>query len=94
MRDQLAEQIATRPIHNRFPLIGLDIRQSPTQAMTRHLKLLAASEGPAKYQHDEKTLMCWDWQAWDHFIHCAERRLLLGYRRERSRRRQEKGVRA
>ena len=50
---------------------------SPSQAMDSHLNLLADSEGTARDQGDRETLMCWDWRAWDYYVHCVERRLVL-----------------
>lgn len=29
------------------------------------------------YKSDGRVLMCWDWQAWDHFFHATERMLIL-----------------
>ncbi|KAJ5121006.1 uncharacterized protein N7515_008967 [Penicillium bovifimosum] len=77
MRDQLSEQVAFKAITNRYPEVGLDIGESPTQAMARHLNLAVASERRDVDMHDGKVIMCWDWQAWDHLVHSAERVLVL-----------------
>lgn len=77
MRDQISEHVAFKAITNKYPEVGLDIGESPAQTMARHINLAVTSERLMSYKSDGRVLMCWDWQAWDHFVHAVERVLIL-----------------
>lgn len=77
MRDQLTGKVAFRCITNRYAEVGLDIGESPVQAMARYIHPMTATEGKDGYIAEDKALLCWNWQVWDHFVHCAERKLML-----------------
>ncbi|URY16699.1 putative RNA-dependent RNA polymerase [Dactylonectria torresensis alternavirus 1] len=77
MRDQISETFAFRHFSNRYPSIGLDIGESPTQAMARHAKLAGCTRGKRHYMVDGRLITAWDWMKWDHFYHCAEKVLVL-----------------
>jgi hypothetical protein len=84
MQDQVREQYVARHLKNRYANVGLDIGESPTQAMTRHAQLVGASRGQAGYMADGHLLTAWDWQKWDHYYHAAEKLLVLRAMRELS----------
>jgi hypothetical protein len=75
--DQLLDRVACAPLLNCSPAVGLDIGTTPNQAMTEHLNLLAISSGPDSNKDNLKPLPCWAWCAWDYYVHCVERRLIL-----------------
>jgi hypothetical protein len=75
--DQLLEQAAFASLHNRSPVVELRIGTTPNLAMTEHLELLAASYGPYSNQHNGKTLLSWVWSAWDYYVYCMDKRLIL-----------------
>nr|BDQ13829.1 RNA-dependent RNA polymerase 4 [Diaporthe alternavirus 1] len=77
MRDQLSEMVAMKPITNRLSAVGMDVGESPIQAMERHLRTVGMADDYDGYRFDGQVLVCWDWRAFDHFVHCAERKLML-----------------
>ncbi|QYY49562.2 RdRp [Fusarium oxysporum alternavirus 1] len=77
MRDQAGESFAFHPLRNRYPMVGLDMGESPAETMARHLHLVHASIGPARYLSDGRVLVAWDWSKWDHYVHLAEHVVVL-----------------
>ncbi|CCD33020.1 RNA dependent RNA polymerase [Aspergillus foetidus dsRNA mycovirus] len=86
MRDQTAESYVFHPLRSRYPVVGLDIGESPAETMGRHINLIAASEGPAHYLSDGRILVAWDWSKWDHYVHVAEHMVVLKAMRQLIRR--------
>nr|WBO25917.1 RNA-dependent RNA polymerase [Fusarium nanum alternavirus 1] len=82
MRDQTAETYVFKHFSNKYPRVGMDIGESPTEAMARHAQLVGASRGSRVYQFDGRLLTAWDWQKWDHFYHNAEKVIVLQVMRE------------
>jgi len=93
MRDQAGESFVFHPLRNRYPTVGLDIGESPAETMARHLHLVQASVGPARYLHDGRVLVAWDWSKWDHFVHLAEHVVVLQAMRDLVRMYVREGVR-
>jgi hypothetical protein len=77
MRDQVAETFVFQHFSNRYPKIGLDIGESPVQAMARHCHLIGNTVGRDCYMRDGRLLTAWDWMKWDHFYHNAEKVMVL-----------------
>nr|WBU10533.1 RNA-dependent RNA polymerase [Ilyonectria crassa alternavirus 1] len=82
MRDQTSETYVFKHFSNKYPKVGMDIGESPTQAMARHAQLVGASRGQRVYMRDGRLLTAWDWQKWDHFYHNAEKVIVLQTMRE------------
>lgn len=82
MRDQVAETFVFQHFSNRYPRIGLDIGESPVQAMVRHCKLVGNTIGRQHYMRDGRLITAWDWMKWDHFYHNAEKVMVLQVMRE------------
>ncbi|KAJ5489506.1 hypothetical protein N7539_004396 [Penicillium diatomitis] len=76
-QNQLSEELHFMPLRNRSPEVGREIGECPRQAMKRYLNSIIGTEGLGSSQYDGVTLLCWDWRAWDHYVHCVERRLML-----------------
>ncbi|UQZ09636.1 RNA-dependent RNA polymerase [Fusarium solani alternavirus 1] len=93
MRDQAGESFAFHPLRNRYPMVGLDMGESPAETMARHLNLVSASCGPAHYLADGRVLVAWDWSKWDHFVHLAEHVVVLQAMGDLVRRYVREGVR-
>lgn len=82
MRDQTSETYVFKHFSNKYPRVGMDIGESPTQAMARHAQLVGASRGSRVYMREGRLLTAWDWQKWDHFYHNAEKVIVLQVMRE------------
>ncbi|BAV56306.1 RNA-dependent RNA polymerase [Fusarium poae alternavirus 1] len=82
MRDQTAETYVFKHFSNKYPRVGLDIGESPTEAMARHAQLVGATRGSRVYKFDGRLLTAWDWQKWDHFYHNSEKVIVLQVMRE------------
>nr|UXE43348.1 RNA-dependent RNA polymerase [Fusarium avenaceum alternavirus 1] len=82
MRDQTSETYVFKHFSNKYPKVGMDIGESPTQAMARHAQLVGATRGSRVYIQDGRLLTAWDWQKWDHYYHNAEKVIILHVMRE------------
>nr|WPT28599.1 RNA-dependent RNA polymerase [Colletotrichum fioriniae alternavirus 1] len=82
MRDQTSETFVFKHFSNKYPEVGLDIGESPTQAMARHAQLVGATRGKRCYQSEGKLITAWDWMKWDHYYHNSEKVIILQVMRE------------
>jgi hypothetical protein len=73
----LLASFAFSPIHNKYPHLGWDIGESPTQELARYLGLAGMSYTAAGFVgNDRPALAAYDFQKWDHYVQYAEQRIV------------------